>query len=164
MTVQGAVPAVKRWFQGREGRWLVVLDIADTIDNDHDKSYIDLDYFVPDAPGMYFIVALRSSAVRDITHLKAVEVAEMEPSKATKLFQRSVKMMKSEPDETREIETIVRELGHLALAITLVGSYISVTPLLSSDTKIYLPEYRIRRKELLQRRAKQYVNRYGEAC
>ena len=95
--------------------------------------------------------------------MKAVEVAEMEPSKATKLFQRSAKMMKAEPDETREIEMIVRELGHLALAITLVGSYISVTPLLSSDTKIYLPEYRIRRKELLQRRAKQYVNRYGES-
>ena len=34
--VEDAVPAVKRWFQSREGRWLVILDSADTIDNDQD--------------------------------------------------------------------------------------------------------------------------------
>ena len=31
--VEDAVLAVKRWFEGRKGRWLVVLDSADVIDN-----------------------------------------------------------------------------------------------------------------------------------
>ena len=51
--VEDAVPAVKRWFHGREGRWLVILDSADTIDDDQQKSYIDLDYFIPDAPSRH---------------------------------------------------------------------------------------------------------------
>ncbi|KAI9715703.1 MAG: hypothetical protein M1812_005855 [Candelaria pacifica] len=44
--VEDAVPAVKRWFHGREGRWLVVLDSADSIDSDRDKTYIDLMYSI----------------------------------------------------------------------------------------------------------------------
>ena len=57
--VKDAVAAVKRWFYGHEGRWLVVLDSADTIDNDRDKSYIDLRYFVPDVPGVHVIITSR---------------------------------------------------------------------------------------------------------
>lgn len=55
----------------------------------------------------------------------------------------------------------IKELGYLALAITLAGSYVSVTPRLSSNIGRYLPEYRQRRKELLQRRPRQHVHRYG---
>ncbi|KAL8882931.1 MAG: hypothetical protein Q9198_000141 [Flavoplaca austrocitrina] len=44
------MPAVKKWFQGRGDRWLVVQDSADTIDDDQSRSYIDLEYFMPDAP------------------------------------------------------------------------------------------------------------------
>ena len=55
------------------------------------------------------------------------------------------------------------ELGHLALAITLAGSYVSVTPRLSSDFRRYLPKYRQRRKELLQRRPKHHMHQYGES-
>ena len=62
-----------------------------------------------------------------------------------------------------EVAQIVKELGYLALAITLAGSYISVTPRLSSDIHRYLPEYRQRRKELLRQRAKQHMHRYGES-
>ena len=43
------MPAVKRWFHGHEGRWLVVLDRADTIDNDQNIFYIDQDYLMPNA-------------------------------------------------------------------------------------------------------------------
>lgn len=45
--VEDAVPAVKCWFHGCKGRWLVVLDSADNIDNHRDKSYIDLDISCP---------------------------------------------------------------------------------------------------------------------
>ena len=159
--VEDAVPAVMRWFQGREGRWLVVLDSADTIDNEQDRSYVDLQYFLPDAPGVHVVVTSRSATAPDMTPLEAVEVGEMEPLEATELFQRAAKMTAIGPEARSEIGRIVEELGYLALAITLAGSYVSVTPRLSSDVGRYLPEYRQRRKELLQRRPKQHVHRYG---
>lgn len=125
--MEDAAPAVKRWFQGREGRWLVVLDSADTIENEQDRSYIDLKYFSPDMPGVDVVITSRSSTAREITQLEAVEVREMDPSEATVLFQWAAKMTKAGPEETREINKIVEELGHLALAIALAGSYILVT-------------------------------------
>ena len=143
--VEDAVAAVKRWFHGREGRWLVVLDSADTIDDDQQTSYIDLDYFMPDAPGVHVVITSRSSTAKEITTLDAVEVAEMEPSEARELFRRYAKLTEEGLDMTREVDEIVRELGYLALAITLAGSYVSVTPRLSSDIGRYLPEYRQRR-------------------
>ena len=76
---EDAAPAVKHWFHSREGRWLVVLDSADTIDNDRDKSYIDLEYFLPNAPGAHVVITSRSSTAKEMTTLDAVEVADMEP-------------------------------------------------------------------------------------
>ena len=49
------------------------------------------------------------------------------------------------------------------MAITLTDLYVSATPRLSSDIRRYLPEYRERRKELLQRRAKRHIHQYGES-
>ena len=161
--VEDAVPAVKRWFHGREGRWLVVLDSADIIDNDRDKSYIDLAYFLPDAPGVHIVITSRSSTAKDITILEAVEVADMELSEAVELFQRYAKIKEKGQDISTEVAQIVKELGYLALAITLAGSYVSVTARLSSDIRRYLPEYRKRRKELLRRRAKRHIHQYGES-
>ena len=161
--IEDAVPAVKRWFHGREGRWLVVLDSADTIDNDGDKNYIDLGYFMPDAPGVHIVITSRSSTAKEMTTLDAVEVAEMEPSEAAELLRRYAKLTEEGSDVIREVNGIVGELGYLALAITLAGSYVSVTPRLSSDIRGYLPEYRQRRKELLQRRAKRHIHQYGES-
>ena len=161
--VEDAIAAVKRWFHGREGRWLVVLDSADTIDDDQQTSYIDLDYFMPDAPGVHVVITSRSSTAKEMTTLDAVEVAEMEPSEARELFRRYAKLTEEGLDMTREVDKIVRELGYLALAITLAGSYVSVTPRLSSDIGRYLPEYRQRRKELLQRRATRHIHQYGES-
>ncbi|KAL9607188.1 MAG: hypothetical protein Q9167_007873, partial [Letrouitia subvulpina] len=161
--VEDAVPAVKRWFNSREGRSLVVLDSADTIDNDQDNSYINLNYFLPDAPRLHIIITSRSSTAQELTWLEAVQVGEMKTFEATELFKRSAKLIGINPDEEREIRRIVEELGYLALAITLAGSYVSVTPRLSSDIGKYLPEYRQRRKELFQRRPKQHAHRYRES-
>ena len=161
--VEDAVPAVKRWFHGREGRWLVILDSADTIDNDRDKSYIDLDYFLPDAPGVHIVITSRSSTAKEITTLEAVEVADMELLEAVELFQRCAKIKEKGQDIATEVAHIVKELGCLALAITLAGSYVSVTPRLSSDIRRYLPEYLQRRKELLRQRAKRHIHQYRES-
>ena len=161
--VEDAVPAMKRWFHVREGRWLVVLDSANTIEDDQQKSYIDLDYFIPDAPGVDVIITSRSSTAKEMTTLDAVEVAEMEPPEARELFRRYAKLTEEGLDVIREVDEIVRELGYLALAITLAGSYVSVTPRLSPDVRRYLLEYRERRKELLRRRAKRHIHHYGES-
>lgn len=112
---------------------------------------------------MYIIITSRSLTVQDITLLEATEVADMESSEVTELFRRCAKLQGVGPELETEMGQIVKELGYLALAITLAGSYISVTPRLSSNIRGYLPEYRRRRKELLRRRPKQQVHRYGES-
>jgi hypothetical protein len=57
----------------------------------------------------------------------------------------------------------MKELGYLALAITLAGSYIATTPRLSSDLQQYLPKYCDRRKQLLGVKATKHVHRYVES-
>ena len=162
--LEDAVPAVKRWLQSRQdGLWLVVLDSADAVDNEKDASYIDLRYFVPDGPKLHVVVTTRSSTAQGITPLDSVQVGELEPSEAVELFRRTAKMTALDIETTEETGRIVKELGYLALAIILAGSYVSMTPRLKSDVKRYLPEYERRRKELLQRRPKWHVHQYGES-
>ena len=134
--LEDAVPAVKRCFQGQIGRWLVVLDSADTIDNEQDQAYIDLAYFLPDAPGVHVIITSRSSTAQGMTGLEGVTVEEMEPLEAIELFQRVAKMTEAGPEAPGEMGRMMEELGYLALAITLVGSYVSMTPRLQSDITI----------------------------
>ena len=98
-----------------------------------------------------------------MTNLEAVQVAEMEWGEAVEPFVYSAKMSQLSVAFTAEIELIVNELGFLALAINLAGSYVSVTPRLRSNIKLYLPKYRQRRKELLAQKPKRLVHRYGES-
>ena len=160
--LEDAVLAVKSWFQRRNGRWLVVFDSADAIDDEEDKSYIDLRYFLPDAPSVNVIITTRSAIATEMTQLEEVNVAEMEPSEAAELFIRCAKL-KNDSQAGIEVELIVKELGYLALAITLAGSYVSMTPRLSSDLKQFLPEYRQRRKALLSQKPKRLIHQYGES-
>ena len=159
---EDAVLAVKSWFQRRSGRWLMVFDSADAIDDEEDRSYIDLRYFLPDAPAVTVIITTRSAIATEMTQLEEVNVAEMEPNEAAELFIRCANL-KNDSQTGREVELIVKELGHLALAITLAGSYVSVTPRLSSDLKRFLPEYRRRRKALLSQKPKRLIHQYGES-
>jgi tetratricopeptide (TPR) repeat protein len=163
LRLEDAVPAVKNWFHQHHGRLLVVLDSADTIDNVEDKSYIDLEYFLPDAPFVDVIITTRSSRAGAMTPLDPVEVAEMESWEAAELFRKCAKLGDTRRDSEIEVQLIVKELGNLALAITLAGAYVSATPRLSSDIPQYLPEYRQRRKELLSVKAKKHIDRYGES-
>ena len=141
---------------------LVVLHSADTIDNDQGQAYTDLAYFLPDAPGVHVIITARSSTAQEMTGLEAAAIRGMEPLKAMELFQRAAKM-KEVGLALREMGRITEELGYLALAITLAGSYVSMTPRLQSDITRYFSEYRWRRMELLQRRLQRHVHRYGKS-
>ena len=98
-----------------------------------------------------------------MTTLDAVKVAVMEPPEAVELFQRCAKIIEKGQDIATEVAQIVRELGSLALTITLAGLYVSVTPRLSSTIRSYLPEYQQRRKELLRQQAKQHRHHYRES-
>jgi tetratricopeptide (TPR) repeat protein len=161
--LEDAVPAVKNWFHQQRGRSLVVLDSADTIDTVDDVSYVDLEYFLPDASSVDNIITTRSSRAREICTLETVEVAEMEAEEAAALFCKCAKLNQKSKDAAEEILKIVKELGHLALAVTLAGSYVATRPRLSSDLRQYLPEYRERRKQLLDLKATKYVHRYSES-
>ena len=162
-TIEEAVIMVKSWFHSRSGRSLVIFDSADAIDNADDASYIDLEYFLPDAPSVDVIITTRSSRAQEMTALEALEAADMEPAEAVELFRSSAKLGQTGSEVEEEILLIVKELGYLALAVTLASSYVAATPRLSSDLGQYLPEYRDRRKQLLNRKPQKYIHRYGES-
>ena len=95
--------------------------------------------------------------------LEAIEVADTELSEAVELFQRCAKNKEKGQDVEVEVGQMVKELGFLALAVTLAGSNVSMTPRLSSNIRRYLPGYSQLRKELLCRRPKQRIHQYGES-
>jgi tetratricopeptide (TPR) repeat protein len=163
--MEDVVSAVKSWFYTHPqiGRSLVVFDSADAIDESDDASYIDLNYYLPDAPSVDIIITTRSAQAKGMTELEAVEVGEMEESEAANLFYKCSQLQAARPAIAEEVSVITEELGKLALAITLAGSYVAATPRLRSDVRLYLPEYRARRKELLSVKPKKQIHRYGES-
>jgi tetratricopeptide (TPR) repeat protein len=158
--IDDAVLAVKSWFQGRSGRWLLIFDSADNIDDKNDPGYIDLKHYLSDAPSIHIIITTRSSKARKMTRLPSVEVGSMELSEAVDLFSTCSECDGTAHEDHAKIEMIVQELGCLALAVTLAGSYVSETHLELSQ---YLEEYRQRRKELLGEVPKNLIYEYNES-
>ena len=163
--IEDVVAAVKSWFHSQRERSLVVLDSADEIDEGDGGSSINLEFFLPDAPTVDIIITTRHAQVAEITTLMAVDVGEMETTEAVELFLKCAKLKSTRPgvDMEAEVLRIVEELGRLALAITLAGSYVAATHRLKSDISLYLPEYRERRKQILGMKARKLIHRYGES-
>jgi tetratricopeptide (TPR) repeat protein len=159
VSVDHAVRAVKQWFNGRDGKYLLVFDSADDIDNDKDDSYIDLLSYLPDAASVNIIITTRSGTAQHMTVLQSVHVEELERSEAFDLFRRCSKVVGRDED----VLDIVKELGNFALAITLARAYVAATPRLRSNLAQYLPEYRQRRRELLSQRPRRHIHHYGES-
>jgi hypothetical protein len=103
--VDDTVLAVKNWFHGRKGRWLLVFDSADAIDDKHDAGYIDLKHYLPNAPSVHIIITTRSSKAKGMTRLLSVEVGSMEVSEAVELFS-TCSEYDSSPNQAK-IEAIV---------------------------------------------------------
>jgi tetratricopeptide (TPR) repeat protein len=158
--IDDAVLAVKSWFQGRSGRWLLIFDSADNIDDKNDPGYIDLKHYLSDAPSIHIIITTRSSKARKMTRLPSVEVGSMELSEAVDLFSTCSECDGTAHEDHAKIEMIVQELGCLALAVTLAGSYVSETHL---ELNQYLEEYRQRRKELLGEVPENLINEYNKS-
>ncbi|ERF75850.1 hypothetical protein EPUS_01216 [Endocarpon pusillum Z07020] len=161
--LEDAVLAVKNYFRSQTGRYLVVLDSADSIDNEQDESYVDLTFFIPDAPNVDVIITTRSARAEDMSPLEVVHVAEMKHEEARKLFIASAKLKNVTEEVEAQVDLITNELGCLARAITLAGSHVAATPRLSSDLRRYLPEYQTKRKRLLGRKPIQYIHHYRDS-
>lgn len=86
VSVDSAVMAVKSWFSGRRGSWLMVFDGADTIEDKEASEYINIKHFIPDVASLHVVVTSRSSTAKDMTRLEGVQVGEMEEAQAAELF------------------------------------------------------------------------------
>jgi ankyrin repeat protein/tetratricopeptide (TPR) repeat protein len=158
--LEDAVTVVKNWFHQRREPTLLVFNGADTIDNVDDASYVDLTDFLPKGATVDTIITTRSSLAQQMTTLK---VAEMEVGEAAALFCKYAKLNYEAGDIVDEVFKIVRELGCLALPVTLAGSYVATTPRLLVDLRQYLPQYHKHRKHLLGIKATKHIHQYAES-
>lgn len=163
VSVEDAVTGVKSWFSGRQGPWLMVFDGADAIDDSEASDFVNIRHFVPNVASLHVIITSRSSTAADMTEVKGVQVGEMEEAQAAELFHQYSELPREVVEIADEVRAITKELGHLALAVTLAATYVGSTPRLQSDIKAYLPEYRRRRRELLRRKPESLVHQYNES-
>jgi tetratricopeptide (TPR) repeat protein len=162
ISVEDAISGVKGWFQGQKGRYLWVMDSADEIEDDKSRLFVNLNHYLPEAPQLDRIVTTRSSRARGLS-TRAVAVAEMSEDEAIQVFRQCARLEQRSEQGRRDILAIVQELGCLALAVTLAGSYVHETPGMSSDLGLYLTEFKVHREQLLGQRAHRVVHQYGES-
>ncbi|MBA7490595.1 hypothetical protein ES702_01133 [subsurface metagenome] len=164
-TVEDAIAAVKNWFSTEERqkdkrRALWIMDSADAIDHEREApSYIDIQRYLPDALNLDIIVTTRSSRARCMSSYDSVEVEKMSKTEAKLLFLRNANMLHKCEEADREASKIVEELGCLALAVALAGSYVSETKI---EVQQYLPRYRADRTRMLALKPRKLEHQYTE--
>ncbi|OAP55685.1 hypothetical protein AYL99_09837 [Fonsecaea erecta] len=158
-----AVQRVKSWFSHRHERWLFVFDGVDSVDDPDDREYVDLLEFIPGSSTVDIIIISRSKTVEDRATLGGVKVGEMDHEQAVELFYKTSQLTAPLKETSGKVKEIVEELGCLALAVSLAGTYVRETPRLRSNVGAYLVEYRQRRRELLQRKPTKLVHQYSES-
>ena len=163
VTIDDAVLRVKNWFCEQRDRWLLVFDGADSIDNEEDHNYVDLNYFMPNSTTGHIIVTTRSDTALGMTILEGVEVGQLDEPQAIDLFYQCSGVRKHDPEIEDGVRQIVQELGCLALAVNLAGTYVAETPRLRANVKGYLSEYIQRRQELLNRKPRKLIHQYSES-
>ena len=65
---------------------------AAAIDNSDDESYLNLEFFLLDAPMVDVVIATRYTRATEMTTLDAIEVREMETTEAVELFRKCAKL------------------------------------------------------------------------
>ncbi|KAI4940879.1 hypothetical protein J4E91_011136 [Alternaria rosae] len=108
ISVEDAATGVKSWFAGQRGPWLIMFDGADTIEDEEASGYTDIKHFIPSTVVLDIIITSRSSTV-----------GEMEAAQAAELFQKYSEIARDGAGVDDEVLATVKELGCLALAITL---------------------------------------------
>ncbi|KAH7231009.1 hypothetical protein BKA59DRAFT_518303 [Fusarium tricinctum] len=147
------------WFARASGQYLVVFDGADSL-HQTDKDFVELSEYCPGSPNTHVIITSRSSIVQSMSTFEGVSVEELEESQSVQLFLSCAKIRPTREDVLEESKLIVYELGHLALAVSMAGKYVSQTPRLSSDLSAYLNEFRNRRRDLLSETPDKLTARY----
>jgi tetratricopeptide (TPR) repeat protein len=151
--------AVHKWFNGRRGKWLFVFDGADELENSDDVHFVDIHRYIPGSHA-HVILTSRSLAARDFSTFEGVEICELEEAQAIELFVRCSQIANIPQEKEEHIRIIVKELGYLALAITLAGSYVSQKPRLSSHLPYFLEEFHQERKRLLRIKPTKIIHQY----
>ncbi|KAK2605986.1 hypothetical protein QQS21_003612 [Conoideocrella luteorostrata] len=137
------------WFTRNNGRFLFIFDGADYLD-EKDKHYVALRQYFPRSPNVHIVITSRSRIAQRMSTFNGVLVSELKEPQSVELFLRCAEIEPSQ-DATDEAGRIVKELGNLALAVSMAGSYISQTPRLSSNLRAYLDDFRRQREVLLSK-------------
>jgi hypothetical protein len=154
---------VLNWFTRRAGKWLIVFDGADHL-HKRDQNFVDLSRYIPGCPNVYVIITSRSFTAGKLSTFEGVNVGQLEEAQEVDLFFRCADIPRTVEKTEAEVKVIVKELGCLALAITIAGTYVSQTPrLLSSNLPAYLEDYHQRRQELLDEQPDELIHEYGHS-
>jgi hypothetical protein len=160
--VDVAIEAVKSWLTSRNERCLFVFDAADELDDERAPNHFDVHRYLPcSSPHLDVVITTRSRTAADSSNLEPVEVGDLSLGVATELFLRCSKTGNPSANITKEVATIVEELGCLALAVTLAGAYVAATDHIGIGD--FLPKYRDRRIEFLKRKATRNAHNYQES-
>ncbi|KAM0429256.1 hypothetical protein ACHAPT_006470 [Fusarium lateritium] len=160
-STENARAAVLMWFFQNPGKWLLVFDEADDLD-EKDENFIQLSNYIPRGNNVHVIITSRSSTARDFSTYDGVEIRTLEPTEAVNLFLACAKIEGATQDASEQAEFIADELDYLPLALTIAGSYVSRTPRLAADLSQYLKEHQERR-ELLRQEPQQLIDMYGRS-
>jgi tetratricopeptide (TPR) repeat protein len=157
------VSEIRQWCQRKTGRYLFVLDSADSIESTDSEGYIDLPNYIVDAASADVVITTRVQSAKDMTELEAVQVAKLTSEEARDIF--ILRMGLKDPDSEihSEIDAVTAELGYFALAVSLAAAYVASTRRLKAHPANYLVEYAERKKILLARKPKKHIDQYGES-
>jgi tetratricopeptide (TPR) repeat protein len=156
-----AIDEVKRYFAERREKSLIIFDSADQFEDEEDPNFIDLHRFMPNSPNVDIIITTRSQSASAMSSLEPLHVTELTQSEAVDLFTQCSGVKDRSAETAEEINSIVTELGCLALAVTLAASYVATTPRLREDIRQYMYEYRQQRQQILGSKPRKLVHQYG---
>lgn len=161
ISVDNAIDAVKSWFNGSDKRCLLVFDSADNMHHSQAADFFSLRRYLRASPHLDVIITTRTRPTPGLSELAPVEVAELGPGEAAELFVRCSGTQDLDSEASEEISNIVKEIGHLALAVTLAGAWVAATP--HKGVKDYMPDYRRRRSAFLKRKADSNTHNYNKS-
>ncbi|KAF7556979.1 hypothetical protein G7Z17_g1046 [Cylindrodendrum hubeiense] len=154
--------AVLAWFITEPGKRLIIFDGADHL-NATDKGYVALSQYIPASSDVHIIITSRSLIAKSLSSFDGVLVGELDNSQSVDLFLNCAEISPSRENVVIEAEAIAEEMGHLALAISMAGKYVSQTPRVSSNLPAYLEDFRIRRHRLLSEKPDEVVSEYSHS-
>ncbi|CAI4213197.1 unnamed protein product [Parascedosporium putredinis] len=151
--------AVLESFSKTEGRWLMIFDGAGNPDED-DGNDVNLSHYIPRGTAVHIVVTSRQQQTRTLPTFGTVEVGALGFDEAVDLFKRCANLPSTVGENDCAVGSIVTEVGCLALAVSMAGSYISCTPGLSNNLSPYLDELRQERSNLLARYSQRLTGKY----